>query len=113
MKDIMAKESSVADQGVPSFAYSPADYRMPLLFSLARPLDALGDMLLERFAGRTISMEQIYRAHHVNYRYVGKNYREVLLRLEADGKISTASATKRRPGTFGPDVQVTFPPRKR
>lgn len=33
MKDIMAKESSVVDQGVPSFIYSPADASMPLLFS--------------------------------------------------------------------------------
>ena len=113
MKEIMAKESSVADQGVPSFAYSPADYRMPLLFSLARPLDALGDMLLERFAGRTMTMDQIYHAHHVNYRYVRKNYRYVLLKLEAEGKISTASAKKRRAGTFGPDVQATFPSRNR
>jgi hypothetical protein len=39
MKDIMAKESSTDDQGVPSLTYSPADASMPLLFSLQRPLD--------------------------------------------------------------------------
>ena len=42
MKDIMAKESTTADQGVPSFAYSPADESMPLLFELSRPLEDLG-----------------------------------------------------------------------
>jgi three-Cys-motif partner protein len=114
MKEIMAKESSVADQGVPSFAYSPADYRMPLLFSLARPLDALEEMLLERFAGRTLTMDQIYHSHHANYRYIRKNYRDALLKLEAEGKITTATTKKKRPaGTFGPDIHVTFPPRNR
>jgi hypothetical protein len=43
MKDIMAKESSVTDQGVPSFTYSPADASTPLLFSLARPFDGLAE----------------------------------------------------------------------
>jgi three-Cys-motif partner protein len=37
MKDIMARQSSAADQGVPSFNYNPADKRFPLLFELTRP----------------------------------------------------------------------------
>ncbi len=41
MKDIMAKESSTQDQGVPSFTYCPADASMPLLFSLAQPIGKL------------------------------------------------------------------------
>jgi three-Cys-motif partner protein len=56
MKEIMAKESSVFEQGVPSLAYSPADRSMPLLFSLSRPLDALKEILVDEFAGRTISI---------------------------------------------------------
>lgn len=110
MKEIMAKESSVADQGVPSFAYSPADERTPLLFSLARPLDALEGMLLERFAGRSLRMIDIYHAHHVSFRYIKRNYKEALLNLEAAGRI-TAHPSKRRAGTFGDEVRVTFPER--
>ncbi len=109
MKEIMAAESSVLDQGVPTFTYSPADERTPLLFSLARPREALEEMLLEHFAGRTLTADQIYRSHHINYRYVRKNYRDALLQLEGAGKI-TASPKKRRVGTFGPNVQATFPP---
>jgi three-Cys-motif partner protein len=37
MKEIMHKESSTEDQGVASFAYSPADESMPFLFELTRP----------------------------------------------------------------------------
>ena len=55
MKEVMAKESSTADQGVPSFTYSPADESMPLLFSLQRPLDELKEMLLRDFAGQKLS----------------------------------------------------------
>ena len=56
MKEIMAKESSSTDQGVPSLTYSPADESMPLLMSLQRPMDQLRGMLLKDFAGETISM---------------------------------------------------------
>lgn len=112
MKDIMAAESSVLDQGVPTFTYSPADERTPLLFSLARPLEALEDMLLERYAGQTLTMEQVYRGHHTEYRYVKKNYKAALLALEQRGKIAVHSAKRRRAGTFGPDLQVKFPPRQ-
>jgi len=59
MKEIMAAESSLHEQGVPSFHYSPADIRFPLLFELNRPLDDLEEMLLTGFAGRT---EQIGRS---------------------------------------------------
>src|SRR6266516_3301712 len=63
MKGIMAKASSTKDQGVPSFEYSPADASTPLLFSLSRPLDGLTDDLLERYAGRTMTMLQVYADH--------------------------------------------------
>lgn len=108
MKDIMAAESSVMDQGVPTFTYSPADERTPLLFSLARPLEALESMLLKEFAGRTLTFEQLFLAHHPRYRYIRKNYRDVLLGLQRAGKIKV-DPERRREGTFGPDVRVTFP----
>jgi hypothetical protein len=44
MKEVMAKESSSANQGISSFEYCPADARQPLLFELSRPLDELEDM---------------------------------------------------------------------
>src|SRR5262249_17421462 len=74
MKGIMAKESSTFEQGVPSLTYSPADRSMPLLFSLSRPLDALKDMLVKEFSGRTLSMLDIYSEHNVDTPYIKKNY---------------------------------------
>lgn len=111
MKEIMAKESSVVDQGVPSFTYSPADESMPLLFGLSRPLDDLEKVLPKEFAGRTITMVDIYREHNVDTPYIKKNYKGVLLALEESGKIS-ANPKNRRKATFADDVVVTFPPEK-
>jgi three-Cys-motif partner protein len=108
MKDIMAKESSVTDQGVPSFTYSPADASTPLLFSLARPFDGLKQELLKVFSGKKRSMKQIYEQHSVDTPFIGRNYKDALLALENEGKI-TAEPAKRNKGTFADHVMVTFP----
>jgi len=113
MKDIMARESSTEDQGVASFAYSPADARNPLLFSLSRPLNALADDLASTFADRTIKMIDVYRGHHVDTPYVMKNYKDALRELEAEGRVQcTPPPDKRRKVggkvTMGDEVLLTF-----
>lgn len=111
MKDIMAKESSTEDQGVPSLTYSPADWSMPLLFSLRRPLDQLRASLLNDFAGQELSIANIYERHSVDTPYVIKNYKETLKQLEADGKVVLRSLQgTRRKGTFANHLLVSFPP---
>jgi three-Cys-motif partner protein len=117
MKDIMARESSIEDQGVPSFSYSPAEAATPLLFSLARPLEALADDLTEKFAGKTMTMKEIYDSHHVDTPYIIKNYKKALIELEEAGRIeANPPASKRKimkgERTFADTVVVTFPGRK-
>ncbi|MEA5579839.1 three-Cys-motif partner protein TcmP [Nodularia harveyana UHCC-0300] len=117
MKEIMAKESSEQNQGVPSFEYNPATSMQPLLFELYRPLDELEQMLLEEFVGRTITMKEIYLQHNVGKRYISKNYKTALNNLENQGKITAEpSANKRRKSkgeiTFADSVKVTFPPKQ-
>lgn len=111
MKEIMTKESSTEDQGVPSFTYSPADASMPLLFSLQQPLSALRASLLETFAGRELTTVQIYEAHSVDTPFIMKNYKEVLRQMEEDGVIQVRSLkTGRRPkGSFADHLIVGFP----
>ena len=110
MKEIMAKESSESEQGVPSFEYNPAPDRQPLLFGYARPLDDLADVLLVDFAGRTMAMKQIYEQHNIGTPYISRNYKDILIKLEADEKIRTnPPVNKRRKGTFADTVKVTFP----
>jgi len=114
MKDIMAKESSEQNQGVPSFEYNPATSKQPLLFDLYRPLDELEEMILEKFSGQTITMHEIYSQHHVGKRYISKNYKDVLNSLELQNKITAdPPRNKRRKNkgeiTFGDNVKVIFP----
>jgi three-Cys-motif partner protein len=114
MKDIMAKESTTQAQGVPSFEYNLATIREPLLFELARPLDDLEAMLLETFAGQTITMQDIFDRHHVGRQYIEANYKLALNNLEAQEKIVAeppASKRQKRYGkvTFANSVKVTFP----
>ena len=110
MKEIMAKESSDAEQGVANFEYNPVDARMAthqqLLFKLSRPLDDLGNILLHDFAGQKLKMIEIYERHNIDHPYIKKNYKDVLKQLEEQQKI-TASSHRR--GTFGDAVIVTFP----
>ena len=113
MKEIMARECSSSEQGVPSFEYNPVDAsdagRQQFLFELSRPLDDLGDMLLETFAGQSLTMLNIYQLHNVDRPYTKKNYKDVLMKLEAAKRISTS---EHRKGTFGDTVRVIFPSRE-
>lgn len=107
MKDIMAKESSVLDQGVPSFTYSPADESTPLLFSLSRPLEELQGSLMDSFAGQTIKMVDVYMKHSVDTPYIKKNYKEVLAKLADEGRVTVTG--NRRKGSFADHLVVAFP----
>ncbi|NES77962.1 MAG: three-Cys-motif partner protein TcmP [Okeania sp. SIO1H6] len=108
MKEIMAKESSSSEQGVPIFEYNPATKYQPLLFELSRPLDELENMLLNEFSGQTITMIDIYNQHHVGKRYIKKNYKDALIKLETKSQI-IAEPSKRKKNTFGDKVKVIFP----
>ncbi|MEH2117871.1 three-Cys-motif partner protein TcmP [Nostoc sp.] len=117
MKQIMAKESTEQHQGVPSFEYNPATYRQPLLFEFSHPLDDLEEMLLDTFAGQTITMLEIYDRHHVGRRYISKNYKAALNNLEAKGNITAdppANKRRKKKGelTFADSVKVTFLPKQ-
>lgn len=113
MKEIMAKESSCADQEVASFGYNPADINTPLLFELSRPLDDLSEMLLKEYEGKELTMKEIYLSHNVGKPYIEKNYKSVLRKFEDEGKIVAIPPSEKRrtikgEKSFGPDVIVRF-----
>jgi hypothetical protein len=111
MKEIMARESSSAEQGVASFEYNPADRRQQFLFALTRPLEDLEGNLLETYAGRTMSVKEIFEDHNVDTPYILRNYKAVLMKMHQEGTIeaSRPSGKPIRKNTFPDDVVVTFP----
>ena len=116
MKEIMAVESTFSVQGVPSFEHNPRDSKDNVQLSLFDPLDELAELLLREFAGRTLTRQQVYDQHSVGTNYIDKNYRDVLIKLEAEGKIQTNPPADVRPKRKGEvtfaakKVKVTFPP---
>lgn len=115
MKDVMWRNSSLYDDGVASFSYIPVhDQQLSFLSQFDRPLDKLGEELLERFSGKNLTVEQIYNLHHVNTPFVMQNYQEALRRLEAEGKVFPDPPADKRPKrkgvvTFAKTVLVRFP----
>jgi three-Cys-motif partner protein len=105
MKEIMAKESSSAPQGVPSFDYDSR--HDPLRFELIRPLDELEAQLLNDFAGRALPMSVIYEEHSVGKHFLKNNYKQALWNLYERGSIGTSR--KPRKNTFADDISASFP----
>ena len=117
MKRVMANESSSKEQGVASLEYNPATADQPLLFGFARPLDDLEQMLLDEFADKTMTMQEVYDQHNYGLPYTDKNYKVVLTKMELTGKIvADPPHTSRRKlkgvVTFADHVRVTFPPKQ-
>ncbi|QQS14413.1 MAG: three-Cys-motif partner protein TcmP [Rhodospirillales bacterium] len=106
MKGIMAGESSTEYEGVPTFTYSPADKEYPLLFSLSHfSLSQLKKDLVKSYKGKTIVNEKLYEQHSVDTPYLRPNYREVILELEAEGRVT---CSKHNRGTLAKHVEITF-----
>jgi three-Cys-motif partner protein len=114
MREIMYKHSQ-KDGSVGRFEYNPADENCPSLFELVRPLSDLEDMLLKDLAGETfVGLDGLFEKHSVGKGYVLRNYREVLCRMELEGKIvMSPAAAKRKKGTIGKGVKITFPEESR
>lgn len=111
MREIMHAHSH-KEQGVAKFEYNPADARWPSLLDLLRPLEELEEMLLIAFPGKTVGLRQLFERHSVGKPYVLKDYREVLCRMEQEGKVRMdPPCPPRRMGTIGDKVKITFPAR--
>lgn len=111
MKGIMANQSSGENEGVSTFEYNPASVLQPMLYLFRpRPISDLKQSLLQDFAGKTLTMKQIYELHSVDTPYVAANYKKALKQLEAEERIITnPPANERRKNTFADHVTATFP----
>jgi len=114
MKKIMHKESTDKTDNIASFEYNPSDihYKQGSLFDmLSRPLDELQDMLLQDYVGRTVDFEALYKFHSVDRPYIDKNYKEALIALYENGKITAVHRKTGKPprkGTFSDEMRITF-----
>ena len=97
---------------VARFEYNPAEKSTPDLWELNRPLGELEDMLLEDCAGETYDIESLFVHHSYGKSFIKRQYKEVLCRMEAEGKITLAPpCPPRRKNTLAEHVKITFPKR--
>jgi len=56
-----------------------------------------------------MAMKDVYLEHNVGRPYIEKNYKDALRSLEGKGEIRCEPpATRRPPGTIGPETIITF-----
>lgn len=71
-----------------------------------KPLDRLEAGLLEVFAGRQLTVEQVFAEHNVGTNYLRTHYKEVLRRLEEKGAVEASPTAEVRPMLAGDKVSV-------
>jgi hypothetical protein len=78
--------------------------------------DELEGMLLDDFAGGTLTMKRLFEQHNIGKPYIRKNYVDALNNLEQSQKIEVrvAEDKKRRnvKGQFADHLIVVFPPKQ-
>jgi three-Cys-motif partner protein len=114
MKEIMANASSSQYQGVASFEYSPSQSLQPYLLAPLSPLNDLIHEIVNTFAGKSLTMIELFDNHNIGTNYTKKNYKQALMQLETECKISANPPSNKRPKeTFGDKVKITFPPKRK
>jgi three-Cys-motif partner protein len=103
MKEVMAGMSSRHVDEVASFSYDPraVDDTQPQLLSDTSPIDELADRLLTDFAGTKVTVRHIFEPHSGDSRFIERNYKEALRRLEADGRVAADPLRQRGSGAIG------------
>lgn len=117
MKDIMARHSHKRPDGVATFEFKKQTIQ-PSLFDqeagYTEPPEELAEAILRVFAGRTMTLAEVWRAHAHGTNFVERNYREALLHLEAQGKISVdppsaVRGTRSGQQVWGSNTRARFP----
>jgi three-Cys-motif partner protein len=117
MKDIMAGSSTRHQGGVPVMGFTGGPEQFGLFAT--DPIPELQEDLLRSFAGRTITVGEVFEQHHVtSERYILRNYQEALRRLEASSGVRANPGASERPKrhgivTMSELVEITFPSGRR
>lgn len=95
MKEIMATHSSEIQEGVGMMEYNVKTKYQPRLI-VDTSIPHLMKDLLEKFAGQTITVQQVYFQDNIGRPYVEKNYKDAIRSLEAGGKIQLDPPKEKR-----------------
>lgn len=113
MKEIMARQSSEIQQGVGMMEYNIKTKYQPRLI-VDTSISHLMNDLMNKFAGRTLTVQQVYFQDNIGRPYIEKNYKDALRALEANGKVKMEPPKDKRKKirglvTVADTVLVKFP----
>lgn len=108
MKDIMALHSKSDIGDVPSYAFN-AGTQTSFISELEYSIEKLADELIDKFAGMTLTMNEVFEQHNVDTPYISRNYKAALALLEERGAIRADPPAEERRG-FADHVRISFPP---
>jgi three-Cys-motif partner protein len=117
MKDVMAASSTRHHGGVPIMGFTEGPEQFGLF--TPDPIPELQRQLLGVFAGRTLTVGEIFEEHHVtSERFILRNYQEALRRLEASSDVQASPGAAERPKrsgivTMSESVKISFPSPRR
>lgn len=101
MKGIMAREGTQSDDGLPYLTYiQKQTLRSGNLFAPDWVAE-LGLQLCQTFPGKTLTLKEVFEQHSRENNFLPAHYREALLRLEAEEKITTLPNASSRPKSKG------------
>ncbi len=110
MKDIMARRGLIDQDGVPRFEHIPQSAGLQLPLDHESPIDRLASDLVVRFAAKSLSVKEIFDGHNVGTRFIKRNYKDVIIRLEQEGRVTCEpDIDTRKKGSCADHVMVTFP----
>jgi three-Cys-motif partner protein len=118
MREVMAKECVFLGQDVPLYEYDPKPEEDDSQLRLWEdpkpdPFEPLRSGLLERFGGRTYTVERIFELHSIGTPFIMRHYKAVLRSFEAQGLVSIDPPADQRPkNTLRDTAVVTFPVRE-
>lgn len=114
MKRIYTKASSDQADGVGSLDYDPRDAE-PRTISLFSPMEEVRQRLMQVFAGRTLTFDEIIQAE-ADTRFTDTAYRNALLELETEARVTVnppADQRRLQPGgerrSLSGTTSITFP----
>lgn len=119
MKEIMHKAGEKDCEGIGKFEFIPScDKRAGIQLSIVdlynSSLDDLGNHLVNTYQGKSGTLDKLYERDACNNRFLIKHYKEVILKLEQEGKVwCNPPKEDRRPYRGKPSlnekkVKITF-----
>ena len=114
MKEIMVKIGETDYNGIGQFEFIPScdkssSIQLSIIDLFNIPFETFKDNLCKRYFGKTYTMKSLYNTDSPNTRFISRQYKQALIELELEGRITCDKPyAKRRKNTFSDNTVINF-----